>query len=217
MPRQRRASYFDRFGRELSEDEALDHNGTIRDGVTARTSLMMRDGINPALSALQRSVASRHQLSDQEAASCRPGFRHGPRSALDRKAMFDAKAEAYALYDAEIGRAYLTPEGFGGDPRVTGIGSPGPRQEPPAGSSCTKDGWPGVWRRGANGEMVCDISQARSDAKAQLRSRIDDPDADEDDDDDGCTVAQASADHQQRMARLYDALDSELRERWRTP
>jgi hypothetical protein len=148
---------------------------------------------------------SRRQLSDAELASCRPGFRYGGRrAAADRRALYDA-------YDAEISNMWQT--GFGGDPRINGAGSHGPRQEPPAGSPCTKNGWPGVWRRGADG-MYCDITAAQHDAKAKLRSRID-PDEDDDEDDDRPSVAQAASDHQRRMAPLYDSYDAELREAFR--
>jgi hypothetical protein len=176
----------------------------LRDGARVRVPLMFRDGVNPSLTPLQHSVASRRQLSDAEVRSSRPGFRYGARSALDRQALYDA-------YDAEIGRAYLTPEGFGGDPRITGAGSHGQRQEPPEGSPCTRNGWPGVWRVGDDGEMFCDIRAAagRADAKAR-RARDPDEDDDDDDDDRRVSVAQASSDHQARMARLYDELDREL-------
>jgi hypothetical protein len=185
----------------------------LRDGHRVRVPLMLRDSANPALTPLQHAVASRQQLSDAELASCRPGFRYGQR------AMSDAKATAYQLYDAEIGRAYLKPLGFGNDPALTGVGSHGPRQEPPAGGPCTKDGWPGVWRRGADGKMVCDITAAQRDVKAQLRSRIDPDEDDDEEEDNGAerSVAQAASDHQQRMAKIYDAMDQELRERWRQP
>jgi hypothetical protein len=196
-------------------ETVLDHNGRrvriLKDGGRCHVPLMFRDGVNPALTSMQRSVASRRQLSDAELASCRPGFRYGGRrAAADRQALYDA-------YDKEISDAYLKPLGFGTDPALTGAGSRGPRQEPPAGSPCTKNGWPGAWRRDDGGQMVCDITAAgRADAKAQLRSRID-PDEDEEEDDDRPSVAQATSDHQQRMARLYDSYDAELRERWRLP
>jgi hypothetical protein len=187
----------------------------LRDKHRMHVPMYLRDGQpNPSLSPTQYAIASRrHRLSDQELASCRPGHRYGARTA-DRQAMSDAKAEAYSLYDAEIGRAYLTPEGFGGDPRITGAGSHSQRQEPPAGSPCTRNGYPGVWRRDDDGQMVCDITAAAGRADA-ARSRPD-PDEEEDDEDER-SVAQAAADHQQRMARIYDALDQELRERCRTP
>ena len=184
----------------------------LRDGHVLRVPLMLRDGINPSLTALQRSVANRYALSDAELASCRPGFRY-PRSrsraAADRQAMYDA-------YDKAVSDAYLKPLGFGNDPALTGAGSHGPRQEPPAGSPCTRNGFPGVWRRDDDGQMVCDISAAAARADAKARSRRD-PDEDEDDDDDRPSVAQAASDHQARMKRIYDALDQELREAWRTP
>jgi hypothetical protein len=190
----------------------------LRDGGVMRVPLMLRDGQpNPTLSPTQHAIAaSRRQLSDQELASCRPGFRFAKDAALR-----DAKAKAYALYDAEIGRAYLVPEGFGGDPRITGAGSHGaigPRE----GDVCqvkgpefaASFGQPGHVRM-RNGALVCvpDRDDA-ADAKAR-RARID-PDEDEDDDEDnGRSVAQAASDHQQRMAKIYDALDQELREAYR--
>jgi hypothetical protein len=194
-------------------ETVLDHNGRrvriLKDGGRYRVPLMFRDGINPSLTSMQRSVASRHQLDDQELASCRPGFRYGQRPAADRQAMADAKAKIYAQYDAEISRQYLTPPGL--DPR-TGAGSCGPRQEPPEGSLCTRNGWPGVWRRDDDGKMVCDITAAagRADAKAQLRSRPPDEDEDDETTDDSRSVAQIAADHKVRMQRLYDELDREL-------
>src|SRR5262245_20220365 len=39
-----RRSYFDRAGREVSEDEALDEHGVLKDGHRMRVPLMMRDG-----------------------------------------------------------------------------------------------------------------------------------------------------------------------------
>jgi hypothetical protein len=189
----------------------------LRDGHRARVPLMLRDGVNPSLTSLQRAVANRSALSDSELSSCRPGFRYGQRSAADRQAMSDAKAKAYQQYDAEIGRAYLTPEFGGSDPRLTGFGSNGPRQEPPLGAPCTRNGFPGTWARNAAGQMYCDIrsSAGRADAKARLRSRLD-PDADEEQEREQQTsVEQAASDHQQRMAQIYDALDEELAEAWR--
>jgi len=181
----------------------------LRDGHRVRVPMYLRDGKpNPTLSATQQAIAaSRRQLSDQELASCRPGFRYGSRSAADRRAMYDA-------YDKAISDAYLKPRGFGNDPALTSAGSHGPRQEPPEGSPCTKDGWPGTWRRGADGAMVCDIAR-RADAAKARRARLD-PDEDDDDDDDRRSVAQIASDHKQRMARLYDELDRELESAHRT-
>jgi len=178
----------------------------LRDGHVMRVPLMFRDGINPSLSPLQRAVADRHQLSDAELASCRPGFRYGgQRAAADRQAMYDA-------YDKAVSDAYLKPLGFGNDPALTGAGSSGPRQEPPAGSPCTRNGWPGVWRRDDDGQMYCDITAAagRAGAKARLRSRPPDEDEDDETTDDSRSVAQIAADHKVRMQRLYDELDREL-------
>jgi hypothetical protein len=209
-------------------ETVLDHNGRrvriLKDGGRYRVPLMFRDGINPSLTSLQRSVASRHQLSDAELASCRPGFRYGART-VDRQALSDAKAKAYALYDAEISRQYLMPEGFGGDPPIIGAGSHGPIGQR-EGDVCTvrgpefaeSFGSPGHLRL-RHGQLVCvpdNAGDAQRDATAR-RARPD-PDADADeDDDDRRSVAQAASDHQQRMARIYDALDQELAEAWRKP
>jgi hypothetical protein len=197
----------------------------LRDGARLRVPMFLRDGQpNPTLSPTQAAIAAnRRQLSDQELASCRPGFRFAT------TARRDAKAEAYALYDAEVSNMWKT--GFGGDPRLTGAGSQGAIGQR-EGDICTVRGpqfpdafgSPGHLQR-RNGELVCvpddgDPAAARrsSDAKARLRARVDpDADEDEDDDDERVSVAQASSDHQQRMAQIYDALDQELREAWRTP
>ena len=79
----------------------------LRDGHRARVPLMLRDSANPALTPLQRAV-----LTDQELASCRPGFRFAKDAAV-RDAKAEAKAKICAAYDAEIGRQYLMPSGFG--------------------------------------------------------------------------------------------------------
>jgi hypothetical protein len=195
----------------------------LRDKHVVRVPLMLRDGINPSLTALQRSVANRRQLSDQELASCRPGFRYGART-VDRQALFDAKAKAYQHYDAELSQAYLRPEGFGRDPRITGAGSHsaiGPRE----GDVCqvkgpefaASFGQPGHLRM-RNGALVC--VPDRDDAaatKARLRARID-PDEDDDDAEttaDRRSTAQIAADHKRSMAQIYDELDQELRESYR--
>jgi hypothetical protein len=217
----------------------------LRDHHVVRVPLMLRDGVNPSLTALQRSVADRAvrrkttydpkgrllETSEEEEETDdrgtvrdasntpfglhKPGYRRLANDA-DHAALIDAKARAYRRYDAEIGRAYLTPEGFGGDPRITGAGSHGQRQQPLAGSPCTRNGFRGVWRRDDDGQMVCDITAAAGRADATARRARPDPDEDEDDDD-RRSVAQAASDHQQRMAQIYDALDQELAEAWRKP
>jgi hypothetical protein len=49
-----------RNGREIDEDEALDRNGIVRDGVAVRTSLMMRDGVSP----VQRPIMLDQAITD---------------------------------------------------------------------------------------------------------------------------------------------------------
>jgi hypothetical protein len=158
-----------------------------------------------------RDFASPHRLSDQELASCRPGFRYGGlRVAADRQALYDA-------YDAEASRAYLTPAGFGGDdPARTGFGSHGFHgavgANPPAGAypyraeaegaACTVNGAPGTLQKRGNW-LVC------------VANRDEDDNADDDADADERSVALASSDHQKRMAKIYDALDQELADAFR--
>jgi hypothetical protein len=112
--------------------ELIDGKKVLRDGKSVRVRL------GDALTPLQRAVASRRQLTDEELASCRPGFRFAKDATL-RDAKAEAKAKIYAAYDAEIGRAYLRPQGFGGDPRITGAGKADARLRTSEGATAT---WP---------------------------------------------------------------------------
>ena len=109
---QAKASYF-RNGREIDEDEALDHNGTVRDGVAVRTSLMMRDGMSPVQRAIMLDQAIADAARDKHRnllvtdgtanplGMSKPGYRffedrHG--EAL--------KQAAYGLYEHTLRDAY---------------------------------------------------------------------------------------------------------------
>jgi hypothetical protein len=77
--------YFTRDGRPLSEREALDENGVLKDGVKVRVGL-------------------------QDAAMHRPGFRSMTSgTVLDRVLARDAKAEANAAHRHYLENAWRTP------------------------------------------------------------------------------------------------------------
>jgi hypothetical protein len=84
------AQYFDRHGRQLSREEACDRNGIMRDGIIARTRLVMRDGDPFALH--------------------RPGFRSSSSDSLfgDQLAR-DAKREANEAHRYYLENAWRNP------------------------------------------------------------------------------------------------------------
>ncbi len=200
-----RVQYFDRHGRELSQAQALDHRGTLKDGTSMRTPLTLRDGKpNPALTDLQRSVASRGHVTDAIGSSAfnRPGFRITTDAALR-----DAREAAYRDYDdALVNSTYKTPPGFGGDPRITGQGEHGQRGQR-EGDACTVRnaefpefvGAPGHIRNG-----VCVPDELDEDGEETPRRRADHR-----------SVDQIASEHRARMAKLYDAIDAELCQAYR--
>jgi hypothetical protein len=179
-----------RDGRPLSEEEALDDNGCIRDGVVMHTSLLMRDALSP----LQRSVAqSALRVTDSEGGTAglhRPGWRiaaHDVRTrkikhydpegrsvgyseeeeeeAEERKTSdaMTARDAAYRDYERDLTTAYLGDAERGKRP----------------GDPCSKDGKPGSLRM-IEGALECVLHNDSAD----------------------------SADH-------YAAYDAELSEEWR--
>jgi hypothetical protein len=83
------ARYFDRHGRELRRDEALD-DGVLKDGVTMRTPMQARDG-----------------FSDDPFALNKPGFRTASTGTpLADMLARDAKRDAYLDYENYITSAY---------------------------------------------------------------------------------------------------------------
>jgi hypothetical protein len=98
--------YCTRDGRRLSEAEALDRDGCIRDGVVLRVPLTMRDGLSP----LQRAIAqSSLRVTDGQGGSSglhRPGFRLPVGDAGA-----DGREHAYAAYEARLRDSYKTPAG----------------------------------------------------------------------------------------------------------
>jgi hypothetical protein len=82
----RAQQYFDKNGTEISEDDATDAAGMLKDGVRMQVRMTMRDGSrNPHMTDVQRAVAARAsedakpQFTDGRTtdplAGCRPGFR----------------------------------------------------------------------------------------------------------------------------------------------
>jgi hypothetical protein len=97
----KKAKYFDKHGTEVSDDDASDGDGVLRDGFSVRVPMTMRD--------------------------------------------------AMRMRDADVG--------------ATGAGEHGPIGQRP-GDQCTRNGFPGTLRRGADGELFCDIG--RKDALPQI-------------------------------------------------
>ena len=85
--------YFDRHGNQISAALALDANGILREGVTQRVSLIMRDGVT---------------VSDAKdpTAGCRPGFRLATINAAAR----EAREAAHREYLDYITNAYKQPQ-----------------------------------------------------------------------------------------------------------
>ena len=85
--------YYDQHGKQIPAALALDANGILREGVTQRVSLMMRDGVT---------------VSDAKdpTAGCRPGFRLATIDAAAR----DAREAARREYLDYITSAYKQPQ-----------------------------------------------------------------------------------------------------------
>jgi hypothetical protein len=108
-----KALYY-RDGRQISEDGTR-WQGAIRDHVVMRVPSHFRDGMSP----LQRSVATQHLVTDTfgNVAGHRPGYAF----VTDQQAR-DAKARAYAAYDARVSRAYKNDSGTRTCPSCDGSG-----------------------------------------------------------------------------------------------
>ena len=85
--------YYDQHGKQIPAALALDANGILREGVTQRVSLMMRDGVT---------------VSDAKdpTAGCRPGFRLATIDAAAR----EAREAAHREYVDYITNAYKQPQ-----------------------------------------------------------------------------------------------------------
>lgn len=159
----RQAEYFDRRGRSLTAQEARDHNGIIRDGVTVRVRMQMRDSASQFTDARQFWDRNKATLVVTDAAALggtkgnQPGFR-----ILDSAVNAQDRADAYQQYNDDLTNAWRTP------PPPTGAGASGPRgvvsSDPPPGAypysaaaegaACTVNGRPGHLVRQGNA-LVC--------------------------------------------------------------
>jgi hypothetical protein len=110
------AEYYDRQGRALSRELALDRNGIIRDGVISRIRMTARDGA--AHGFKDASFTDAHQFWDINRDSLlvtdahalggtegnRPGFR-----VLDAPVNRQAINDAYRAYEDDLVNAYKNP------------------------------------------------------------------------------------------------------------
>jgi hypothetical protein len=186
--------FYSRHGRHITEDEALDANGALRNHVVMHVPQYMRDGrSNPRLSGMQRSVAASHSpLVDGfgQPPGHRPGF-----AFVNDAASREARARMYALKDAEYENAWRGPNAT--CPSCQGTG------EADDGSECETCHGEGILNPSyeANAEETYRNTATHHES---LRRPIDHR-----------SVDQMVRDHRAHMARLYDARDRELSEAWR--
>jgi hypothetical protein len=185
--------FYSRHGRHITEDEALDANGALRNHVVMHVPQYMRDGrSNPRLSGMQRSVAASHSpLVDGfgQPPGHRPGF-----AFVNDAASREARARMYALKDVEYENAWRGPNAT--CPFCQGSG------EADDGSECET----------CRGEGVVNASYETQEAyrntathhESLLRHRADNR-----------SVSQMVRDHQANMAAVYAAYDRDLTESWR--
>lgn len=97
-----------RDGRQITEEEALNANGAIRDHVTIRVPLTMRDSLSPLQRAIAASTARDAKFTDgrtnDPTALNRPGWRI--RVGDNRQAIKDALAE----YQSELVNRWRKPK-----------------------------------------------------------------------------------------------------------
>ncbi len=150
-----------------------------------------------------------------------------------RQAVFAARRALYDEYDLRKSQEYLTPTGSGEKSMI------GSRE----GDACMLNGFPGTLRKGSDGKLRCiPIDGAAAgyspavDAQDGIRRRrkqLRDPqgrEAGTEEEEEGMEtqnelrqpvnagdVRALQQDHAARMAKLYDALDVETTNRWRTP
>ncbi len=199
-----RVEYF-RDGRPIAATDALDEKGCIRDRVTARTRMMLRD------SAGLRDGRSRGALRISDGTNSpfclnKPGWRvdaaGGPGGALLRDQERELIADARSQYIDALTSAWQN------NP-PTGVGEHASR--------APQDGRPGRPASGVDGELYYRDAHSSDDGEDDR----DNDDADENDSrrhtlrQDDRSIAQMMRDHQQSMDKLYAARDRELSEEWR--
>ena len=154
------------------DDEVFDKRGLIRDGQRLRFPMFAMDSIQKAI------ARSNVRVTDGGGGTVglhRPGFR----IADEGKHQTSDVMRAYAEHEQYLNDAWKTLS-FGGN---SSSGQQGQRE----GDPCTKNGFPGVLRNGADG-LYCDIG--KHDA----------------------ATGTEGYDHRQQA---YDAYDAQVREAWR--
>jgi hypothetical protein len=141
------------------DDSAFDRNGLLKDGRTARFTMMMHDAdsVGRAI-AEDRARATVHDGSGGgELALHRPGYRYVGNAVASER----AKLASYDAMCRDMCDAW----------RRDAQPSYGPYEARREGESCTIDGQPGKLERSEDGRsMICRPS--RSDAAADARHRI---------------------------------------------
>ena len=131
-----KAKYFNRDGEEINERDAVDRYGALKDGIVLHVPLQMRDGLSSMQLAVRDATAAR-----------------------------DARAQAYAAYDADVQEAWRNT-----DPRrsfeSTGFGESGQRGAV-EGDSCTLDGVEGRLRI-VGGRLHCVPLRSSSDSRPRF-------------------------------------------------
>jgi hypothetical protein len=203
--------------RDADDFEIVNGKPILRDGHIYRTHLRMMDA---------RSVGDSGpmKISTLDGKSGVALNRPGWRCLLEDDAGAQAKQRAYDAYRRDLENSYKRPVGMGSVPGVeTGQGEGSPRGSvsvpdplgpyglypftPEAvGAACTIDGRPGRLKRKGNW-LICTPLDDDADA--------DDADDTEKATSDARTVAQQTRDHQNRMDRIYSAIDADLEQQWR--
>ena len=125
----------------------------------------------------------------------KPGFRYleggSHQDQREREQLRDARAKAYADYLSDLEGSWKTPQ-----PAT----STGAHQfaTPQSGSPCTKNGYPGVWEMGDDGEMTCRIDPRANGAT------------------DGRTISKLLQDRAAVMEPIYESYAREISQAWKT-
>ncbi len=218
---QRTHQFFDRHGREISEREAIDHLGIIRDGITMRTKMQVMDGgderVLRRLLQNVRGPSMVHDHSGDPFGLHRPGFRMTTDSRMN-----DAPERAYRDYERSLTTDYLNPtkhrrrdedddavvkrtsdarRNNGDDkecPDCAGTGIDAVGDECPV---CHGEGIvPACYE--SDPEEIVRNTQPRIEGLGAQRTE-------------GRSLSQLMRDHQNKMAVIYDHLDQKLSNAWR--
>jgi hypothetical protein len=183
-----------RDGKRITEDEALDANGALRNHVVMRVPQFMRDGRpNARLSDMQRSVAGSHRLLVDgfgQPARHRQGF-----AFVSDAATREARARMYALKDVEYENAWRGPNAT--CPSCQGIG------EADDGGEC-ETCCAGVLNASYETKAAEAYRNTATHHESLPRRRAD-----------NLSISEMVRDHQTHMAAVYAAYDRDLTESWR--